>query len=87
VLSPRNEKDYRQVVERWTRDGQPDPMAWVSERVVRSDQAERSCWAHLALQGEPREVLCASPDAELVLLSPVCQRIPAPLRPVCTSSR
>jgi hypothetical protein len=32
VLSPRNEKDYRQAVERWTRDGQPDPMAWVSER-------------------------------------------------------
>jgi integrase len=32
VLSPRTEKDYRQVVERWTRDGQPDPVTWVSER-------------------------------------------------------
>jgi hypothetical protein len=32
VLSPRTEKDYRQVVERWTRDGQPDPSTWVSER-------------------------------------------------------
>ena len=32
MLSPRTEKDYRQVVERWTRDGQPDPVTWVSER-------------------------------------------------------
>jgi integrase len=32
VLSPRTERDYRQVVERWTRDGQPDPATWVSER-------------------------------------------------------
>jgi hypothetical protein len=39
VLSPRTERDYRQVVERWTRHGQSDPIAWVSERS--SDQAER----------------------------------------------
>jgi hypothetical protein len=32
VLSPRTEKDYREVVARWTRDGQPNPVAWVSER-------------------------------------------------------
>jgi integrase/recombinase XerD len=32
VLSPRTEKDYRQVVERWRRNGQPDPETWVSER-------------------------------------------------------
>jgi site-specific recombinase XerD len=32
VLSPRTEKDYREVVERWKRDGQPDPATWVSER-------------------------------------------------------
>lgn len=32
MLSPRTERDYRQVVERWTRDGQPDPATWVSER-------------------------------------------------------
>jgi integrase len=32
VLSPRTERDYRQVVERWTRDGQPDPVTWVRER-------------------------------------------------------
>jgi integrase len=32
VLSPRTERDYRQVVERWTREGQPDPATWVSER-------------------------------------------------------
>jgi hypothetical protein len=32
VLSPRTERDYRQVVERWRRDGQPDPEAWVGER-------------------------------------------------------
>jgi integrase len=32
VLSPRTERDYRQVVERWTRDGRPDPVTWVSER-------------------------------------------------------
>jgi len=32
VLSPRTERDYRQVVERWQRDGQPDPARWVSER-------------------------------------------------------
>jgi hypothetical protein len=32
VLSPRTERDYRQVVERWTRDGQPDPASWVAER-------------------------------------------------------
>jgi hypothetical protein len=32
VLSPRTERDYRQVVERWTRDGQPDPATWVGER-------------------------------------------------------
>ena len=38
VLSPRTERDYRQVVERWTRDGQPEPAAWVSER---SSQATR----------------------------------------------
>jgi hypothetical protein len=32
VLSPRTERDYRQVVERWTRDGQPDAATWVGER-------------------------------------------------------
>jgi site-specific recombinase XerD len=32
VLSPRTERDYQQVVERWTRDGQPDPATWVAER-------------------------------------------------------
>ena len=32
MLSPRTERDYRQVVERWTRDGCPDPATWVSER-------------------------------------------------------
>lgn len=32
MLSHRTERDYRQVVERWTRDGQPDPVTWVSER-------------------------------------------------------
>ena len=32
MLTPRTEKDYRQVVERWTRDAQPEPAAWVSER-------------------------------------------------------
>lgn len=32
MLSPRTERDYRQVVERWTRDGQPDPATWVAER-------------------------------------------------------
>lgn len=32
MLSPRTERDYRQVVERWSRDGQPDPAIWVSER-------------------------------------------------------
>jgi integrase len=32
VLSPRTERDYLQVVERWSRDGQPDPVAWVGER-------------------------------------------------------
>ena len=32
MLSPRTERDYRQVVEPWTRDGQPDPVKWVSER-------------------------------------------------------
>ena len=31
MLSPRTERDYRQVVERWTRE-EPDPAAWVSER-------------------------------------------------------
>jgi hypothetical protein len=32
VLSPRTERDYRQVVERWPRDGQPNPAKWVAER-------------------------------------------------------
>jgi hypothetical protein len=32
VLSPGTVRDHRQVVERWMRDGQPDPIAWVSER-------------------------------------------------------
>ena len=32
MLSPRTERDYRQVVERWTREGQPDPATWVGER-------------------------------------------------------
>ena len=32
MLSPRTERDYRQVVGRWTRDGQPDPATWVSDR-------------------------------------------------------
>ena len=32
MLSPRTERDYRQVVERWQRDGQPDPETWVGER-------------------------------------------------------
>lgn len=27
MLSPRTEKDYREVVARWTRDGQPDPRS------------------------------------------------------------
>ena len=39
VLSPRTERDYRQVVERWLRDGQPDHIAWVSER---SSEATRA---------------------------------------------
>jgi len=32
TLSPRTERDYRQVVERWTKDGRPKPAAWVAER-------------------------------------------------------
>ena len=32
MLSPRTERDYRQVVERWRREGQPDAARWVSER-------------------------------------------------------
>jgi integrase len=32
VLSPRTEKDYREVVARWTKDGQPDPATWVAGR-------------------------------------------------------
>ena len=32
MLSPRTERDYRQVVERLARDGQPDPVTWVAER-------------------------------------------------------
>jgi hypothetical protein len=45
VLSPRTERDYRQVVERWTRDGQPDPATWVSERS--SDATRRNARAGL----------------------------------------
>ena len=55
VLSPTTERDYRQVVGRWTRDGQPDPATLGQRPLFGGDQAERSCWAHLALQGEPRE--------------------------------
>jgi integrase len=32
VLSPRTEKDYREVVARWTRDGRPDPGTWFARR-------------------------------------------------------
>jgi integrase len=32
VLSPRTQKDYGEVVERWTRDGQPDAATLVGER-------------------------------------------------------
>jgi hypothetical protein len=45
VLSPRTERDYRQVVERWTRDGQPDPVTWVAERS--SEATRRSARAGL----------------------------------------
>lgn len=51
MLSPRTEKDYRQVVERWTRDGQPNPAAWVSER---SSEAEEELAA--ALIADPSSV-------------------------------
>jgi hypothetical protein len=45
VLSARTEKDYRQVVERWTRDGKPNPVAWVRERS--SDATRRNARAAL----------------------------------------
>jgi hypothetical protein len=49
VLSPGTERDYGQVVERWTRDGQPDPARWVSERsseATRRNARAALIWHH-----------------------------------------
>ncbi len=49
MLSPSTERDYRQVVERWTRDGQPNPAAWVSERsseATRRNARAALIWLH-----------------------------------------
>lgn len=49
MLSPRTERDYRQVVERWTRDGQPDPVTWVSQRsseATRRNARAALIWHH-----------------------------------------
>jgi integrase len=48
VLSPRTEKDYREVVARWTRDGRPDPGTWVAERS--SEATRRNARAALIWQ-------------------------------------
>jgi site-specific recombinase XerD len=64
VLSPRTERDYRQVVERWTRDGQPKPAAWVEERS--SDATRRNAraaliWHHRVNLGKTLDIPWVGP--------------------------
>jgi hypothetical protein len=71
VLSPRTERDYRQVVERWTRDGQPDPATWVSEwssEATRRNARAALIWLHrvnlrrtLDIQWVPPKPMLLSP--------------------------
>lgn len=59
MLSPRTERDYRQVVERWTRDGQPDPATWVSERSSESTRRNARAaliWHHRVNLGKTLDI-------------------------------
>ena len=81
MLSPRTERDYRQVVERWNREGQPDPATWVSERSSEATQRNARAslvWHHRVNLGKTLEIPWIPPThrpvpsalsvAELVLM-------------------